>query len=157
MKNPVTGTYYQLFVFVQNVNEVDEKKCHDVPRHHVQKVRCTCLKPSLSLERRKFVTFFESWTILHLPPPLKNFDNNVVARWWKTQTGAPGVQVICSLCDCEQDVKQVCENCGVCMGAYYCDKCKFFDDEVCILPNLNTTSYQELHKWAISPFLVKDA
>jgi RING finger/CHY zinc finger protein 1 len=23
----------------------------------------------------------------------------------------------------------VCENCGVCMGDYYCEKCKFFDDE----------------------------
>lgn len=40
------------------------------------------------------------------------------------------VQVICLLCDHEQDVKQVCENCGVCMGDYYCEKCKFFDDEV---------------------------
>ncbi|XP_073386438.1 E3 ubiquitin-protein ligase MIEL1 isoform X3 [Physcomitrium patens] len=38
-------------------------------------------------------------------------------------------KVICSLCNHEQDVKQVCENCGVCMGAYFCDKCKFFDDE----------------------------
>lgn len=38
-------------------------------------------------------------------------------------------KVICSLCDHEQDVKQVCEKCGVCMGDYYCDKCKFFDDE----------------------------
>lgn len=38
-------------------------------------------------------------------------------------------KVICSLCDHEQDVKQVCENCGVCMGDYYCAICKFFDDE----------------------------
>lgn len=42
------------------------------------------------------------------------------------------MQVICSLCEHEQDVKQVCENCGVCMGDYYCDKCKFFDDEVSV-------------------------
>lgn len=38
-------------------------------------------------------------------------------------------KVVCSLCDYEQDVKQVCERCGVCMGDYYCDKCKFFDDK----------------------------
>lgn len=40
-------------------------------------------------------------------------------------------QVICSLCQHEQNVQQVCENCGVCMGEYFCSKCKFFDDEVC--------------------------
>ncbi|XP_052311800.1 E3 ubiquitin-protein ligase RZFP34 isoform X2 [Populus trichocarpa] len=27
-------------------------------------------------------------------------------------------------------VKQNCINCGVCMGKYYCSKCKFFDDDV---------------------------
>jgi hypothetical protein len=40
------------------------------------------------------------------------------------------VQVICSLCDHEQDVQQVCENCGVRMGEYFCSTCNFFDDEV---------------------------
>ncbi|GJS87984.1 RNA-directed DNA polymerase, eukaryota, reverse transcriptase zinc-binding domain protein [Tanacetum coccineum] len=39
-------------------------------------------------------------------------------------------KVICSLCDTEQDVQQNCINCGVCMGNYYCQKCKFFDDAV---------------------------
>ncbi|KAG5238030.1 hypothetical protein OIU76_014539 [Salix suchowensis] len=39
-------------------------------------------------------------------------------------------KVICSLCDTEQDVQQDCINCGVCMGKYYCSKCKFFDDDV---------------------------
>jgi hypothetical protein len=39
-------------------------------------------------------------------------------------------QVVCSLCNHEQDVQQVCENCGVCMGEYFCSTCKFFDDEV---------------------------
>lgn len=24
----------------------------------------------------------------------------------------------------------MCINCGVCMGKYYCSKCKFFDDDV---------------------------
>jgi hypothetical protein len=40
------------------------------------------------------------------------------------------LQVICSLCDWEQNVQQVCENCGVCMGEYFCSTCKFYDDEV---------------------------
>ncbi|KAD5803417.1 hypothetical protein R6Q59_024382 [Mikania micrantha] len=38
--------------------------------------------------------------------------------------------VICSVCDTEQDVQQNCINCGVCMGNYFCQKCKFFDDDV---------------------------
>ncbi|KAG6383793.1 hypothetical protein SASPL_119496 [Salvia splendens] len=39
-------------------------------------------------------------------------------------------KVICSICDTEQNVQQNCTNCGVCMGNYFCDKCKFFDDDV---------------------------
>ncbi|KAF2616369.1 hypothetical protein F2Q68_00041947 [Brassica cretica] len=44
-------------------------------------------------------------------------------------------QVICSVCEAEQEVAQVCSNCGVCMGEYFCNICNFFDDEVffCIL------------------------
>ncbi|KAG5101307.1 hypothetical protein JHK84_046276 [Glycine max] len=39
-------------------------------------------------------------------------------------------QVICSVCDTEQPVAQVCTNCGVKMGEYFCNICKFFDDDV---------------------------
>ncbi|KAJ6381706.1 hypothetical protein OIU77_030390 [Salix suchowensis] len=39
-------------------------------------------------------------------------------------------RVICSLCDTEQEVQQQCFNCGVCMGKYFCSKCKFFDDDI---------------------------
>ncbi|KMT08273.1 hypothetical protein BVRB_6g142000 [Beta vulgaris subsp. vulgaris] len=39
-------------------------------------------------------------------------------------------QVICSLCGTEQEVRQVCVNCGVCMGKYYCEICKLYDDNV---------------------------
>ncbi|BBH07747.1 CHY-type/CTCHY-type/RING-type Zinc finger protein [Prunus dulcis] len=39
-------------------------------------------------------------------------------------------RVICSLCNTEQDVQQHCIQCGVCMGNYFCSKCKFFDDDV---------------------------
>ena len=38
-------------------------------------------------------------------------------------------QVICSLCGTEQEVQQVCINCGVCMGKYFCQTCKLFDDD----------------------------
>ncbi|KAF2539215.1 hypothetical protein F2Q68_00022423 [Brassica cretica] len=39
-------------------------------------------------------------------------------------------QVICSVCDTEQPVAQVCTNCGVNMGEYFCNICKFFDDNI---------------------------
>ena len=60
-------------------------------------------------------------------------------------------QVICSVCDTEQpvtnyshhynysyemitqcfyQVAQVCSNCGVNMGEYFCNICKFYDDNV---------------------------
>lgn len=39
-------------------------------------------------------------------------------------------RVICSLCDTEQEVQQVCINCGVCMGRYFCETCKLFDDDI---------------------------
>ncbi|XP_043810849.1 probable E3 ubiquitin-protein ligase RZFP34 isoform X4 [Manihot esculenta] len=38
-------------------------------------------------------------------------------------------QVICSLCGTEQEVRQFCINCGVCMGRYFCETCKLFDDD----------------------------
>ncbi|PKI41675.1 hypothetical protein CRG98_037928 [Punica granatum] len=38
-------------------------------------------------------------------------------------------QVICAVCDTEQEVARVCSNCGVNMGEYFCSICKFYDDE----------------------------
>ncbi|KAK4790670.1 hypothetical protein SAY86_017974 [Trapa natans] len=38
-------------------------------------------------------------------------------------------QVICAVCDTEQEVMQVCSNCGVKMGEYFCSICKFYDDD----------------------------
>ncbi|XP_027350883.1 E3 ubiquitin-protein ligase MIEL1 [Abrus precatorius] len=38
-------------------------------------------------------------------------------------------QVICSICNTEQEVAKVCSNCGVNMGEYYCEICKFYDDD----------------------------
>ncbi|XP_010321192.1 E3 ubiquitin-protein ligase MIEL1 isoform X1 [Solanum lycopersicum] len=38
-------------------------------------------------------------------------------------------QVICSVCDTEQPVARVCTNCGVNMGEYFCEVCKFYDDD----------------------------
>ncbi|KAK2983119.1 hypothetical protein RJ640_022591 [Escallonia rubra] len=38
-------------------------------------------------------------------------------------------QVICSLCGTEQEVRQNCVNCGVCMGRYFCGSCNLYDDD----------------------------
>lgn len=76
------------------------------------------------------------------------------------------LQVICSVCDTEQpvffmfqyfwygifiaglvsfdfqlnprtsQVAQVCTNCGVNMGEYFCDICKFYDDDVSMLSHI---------------------
>uniref|UniRef100_A0A1D1Y8T3 RING finger and CHY zinc finger domain-containing protein 1 n=1 Tax=Anthurium amnicola TaxID=1678845 RepID=A0A1D1Y8T3_9ARAE len=37
--------------------------------------------------------------------------------------------VICLVCDTEQPPAQVCTNCGVNMGEYFCHICKFYDDD----------------------------
>ncbi|KAK9984032.1 hypothetical protein SO802_033557 [Lithocarpus litseifolius] len=37
-------------------------------------------------------------------------------------------QVVCLICNTEQQVAQVCSNCGVNMGDYFCGVCKFYDD-----------------------------
>jgi hypothetical protein len=50
--------------------------------------------------------------------------------WFISYFGLNDVQVICSLCNHEQDVQQVCENYDVCMGEYFCSTCKVFYDEV---------------------------
>lgn len=39
-------------------------------------------------------------------------------------------RVICVICDTEQPVAQVCSNCGVNMGEYFCGVCKFYDDDI---------------------------
>ncbi|KAJ6816718.1 E3 ubiquitin-protein ligase MIEL1-like [Iris pallida] len=39
-------------------------------------------------------------------------------------------QVVCLVCDTEQPVGQVCSNCRVSMGEYYCQVCKFYDDDI---------------------------
>ncbi|KAJ1695224.1 hypothetical protein LUZ63_011922 [Rhynchospora breviuscula] len=47
-------------------------------------------------------------------------------------------RVICLVCDTEQPAAKVCSNCGVNMGEYYCDVCKFYDDIVSPLCHLFT-------------------
>ncbi|KAI3840255.1 hypothetical protein MKX03_021670 [Papaver bracteatum] len=46
------------------------------------------------------------------------------------ETTTSKIEVIFSPCDTEQDVQQKCRNCEVCMGKYFCTKCKFFYDDV---------------------------
>ncbi|ERN16907.1 hypothetical protein AMTRI_Chr02g264560 [Amborella trichopoda] len=38
-------------------------------------------------------------------------------------------QVICLICDTEQEVSPICTNCGIKMGEYFCAVCKFYDDD----------------------------
>lgn len=98
---------------VQNANEKDCEKRHDIPRHDIKKVHTSSL--GVISEFHEEVKYTSSVRCILITSRLIQ---------------AAIVQVICLLCDHEQDVKQVCENCGVCMGDYYCEKCKFFDDEV---------------------------
>ncbi|XP_051118920.1 E3 ubiquitin-protein ligase MIEL1-like [Andrographis paniculata] len=39
-------------------------------------------------------------------------------------------QVVCDVCDTEQQVSNRCTHCGVKFGEYFCDICKFYDDDV---------------------------
>jgi hypothetical protein len=65
-----------------------------------------------------------------------------VDMWFIYYFGVNDVQVVYSLCDHEQDVQQVCENCGVCMGEYLCSTCKLLDDEVSLLYSPFATNAQ---------------
>ncbi|XP_022959587.1 E3 ubiquitin-protein ligase MIEL1 [Cucurbita moschata] len=38
-------------------------------------------------------------------------------------------QVVCLICNTEQEAVRVCRNCNVNMGEYFCDICKFYDDD----------------------------
>lgn len=37
-------------------------------------------------------------------------------------------QVVCAVCDTEQPVAKICCSCGVNMGEYFCELCRFYDD-----------------------------
>ncbi|KAL3517482.1 hypothetical protein ACH5RR_020071 [Cinchona calisaya] len=39
-------------------------------------------------------------------------------------------QVICAVCNTEQEVSGLCSNCGVKFGEYFCEICKFYDDTI---------------------------
>nr|CAD1830056.1 unnamed protein product [Ananas comosus var. bracteatus] len=39
-------------------------------------------------------------------------------------------KVVCLVCNTEQPVSKVCSNCGVNMGEYFCEACKFYDDDI---------------------------
>jgi len=62
--------------------------------------------------------------------------------WFIYYFGVNDVQVICSLCNHEKGVQQVCENYGVSMGEYFCSTCKVFDDEVHLLYSPFATNAQ---------------
>ena len=59
-----------------------------------------------------------------------------------------------------RQVQQNCSNCGACMGKYFCEICKFFDDDVSVLKsqmmnkNLNfIRQLLNLHKYPVLPNL----
>ena len=37
-------------------------------------------------------------------------------------------KIKCTKCDTEQQISKFCNNCGICFGFYFCDKCKIIDD-----------------------------
>ncbi|KAF5815597.1 putative transcription factor C2H2 family [Helianthus annuus] len=39
-------------------------------------------------------------------------------------------QVVCLICNTEQQVSHICVNCGVKMGEYFCAICKLYDDDI---------------------------
>ncbi|XP_042061770.1 E3 ubiquitin-protein ligase MIEL1-like isoform X1 [Salvia splendens] len=39
-------------------------------------------------------------------------------------------QVVCAICNTEQQVSNLCSNCGVKFGEYFCNICKFYDDDI---------------------------
>ncbi|KAG6435165.1 hypothetical protein SASPL_100034 [Salvia splendens] len=38
--------------------------------------------------------------------------------------------VVCAICNTEQQVSNLCSNCGVKFGEYFCNICKFYDDDI---------------------------
>ncbi|XP_019248274.1 PREDICTED: E3 ubiquitin-protein ligase MIEL1-like [Nicotiana attenuata] len=38
-------------------------------------------------------------------------------------------QVVCAVCDTEQQVAGICSKCGIKFGEYYCEICRFYDDD----------------------------
>lgn len=38
--------------------------------------------------------------------------------------------IICKVCDTEQSISNMCENCNIIFGAYYCKICRLFDNDI---------------------------
>nr|GMD13034.1 E3 ubiquitin-protein ligase MIEL1-like [Ipomoea batatas] len=53
-------------------------------------------------------------------------------------------QVVCAVCDTEQQVAGVCVKCGVKFGEYFCEICRFYDDDVIHLLRINVIEFDEL-------------
>ncbi|KAK9146854.1 hypothetical protein Sjap_006757 [Stephania japonica] len=61
----------------------------------------------------------------HNEAAVRRNEQSFLMRLW----GFLCFQVICSVCDTEQQASQICANCGVNMGEYFCDVCVFYDDD----------------------------
>lgn len=80
-------------------------KRHELPRHEVQQVICSLCGTEQEVQ-------------LSCPCCLHCNIINYLAS---------SVITITLLC---YQVRQVCISCGVCMGKYFCEVCKLFDDDV---------------------------
>ncbi|KAK3039012.1 hypothetical protein RJ639_027497 [Escallonia herrerae] len=74
------------------------------------------------------VTMKPRYLLLHFLSHLFNMSSN--SSDWHELVRHDMKQVICSVCDTEQPVARVCTNCGVSMGEYFCEVCKFYDDDL---------------------------
>lgn len=57
---------------------------------------------------------------------------------------------------CHDQVQQVCINCGVCMGKYFCETCKLFDDDVSTRSNFSAWCFLLLY-WLFLSFNAETA
>jgi hypothetical protein len=118
----------------QNSIKVDTMRRHELPRQEVQQVslpsRFTfCLQVTFAFSWVRVFIFLSSgymlimwhWTRgVWLLPLLLLHDMLNLCNYVT-------ISSCCFIC-CQ--VRQVCINCGVCMGKYFCGLCKLFDDDV---------------------------
>jgi RING finger/CHY zinc finger protein 1 len=55
-----------------------------------------------------------------------NFENDINNN--HIMNNSDTKQIVCKKCNHMQNFSQYCESCGICFGKYFCDKCKFVDD-----------------------------
>ncbi|XP_024630996.1 probable E3 ubiquitin-protein ligase RZFP34 isoform X1 [Medicago truncatula] len=90
----------------KNDINVDYKHRHDMPRHQVKQVICSLCGAE------------------------QEVDVNIGLRRVESLLSAICNEERKSLCIDYIHAQQNCVNCGVCMGKYFCDTCKLYDDDI---------------------------